>query len=285
MTIQSILSRIASLQRELDTLNRQLADAASKEASNSERIGRVKASITKSTSPSLTKSKLREIERLESENTRIQDKKAGITKRISEKTTELHKRQQELYAEQLKEQKKFQEALRRIQSESTAREVQYLSTIRPLVSSAPQSSRDPLVQRSAIFDAFISHASEDNDEVVRPLAESLRDLGYSVWYDEFELKVGDSLRRKIDHGLTHSRFGIVVLSPAFFAKNWPQYELDGLVAKEMEGGKVILPIWHKVSKDQVMGYSPSLADKFALNTSAHTIKELAVKLGEVLAGA
>jgi hypothetical protein len=69
---------------------------------------------------------------------------------------------------------------------------------------------------------------------------------------------------------------------AFFAKNWTQYELDGLVAKEMEGGKVILPIWHKISKDEVMSYSPSLADKLALRTSQYTIEELADQLAEVV---
>src|SRR5690606_41724243 len=61
-------------------------------------------------------------------------------------------------------------------------------------------------------DVFISHASEDKDEIVRPLAIALRNAGLSVWYDEFELKIGDSLRQKIDKGLSKSRFGIVVLS-------------------------------------------------------------------------
>ena len=132
------------------------------------------------------------------------------------------------------------------------------------------------------YDAFISHATEDKEELVRPLAELLSRSGHAIWYDEFQLKVGDSLRRSIDRGLARSRFGIVVLSPSFFAKNWPQYELDGLTAKEMAGGKVILPLWHKVSKNEVLGYSPSLADKVALSTSSFTIEELAAKLSEVL---
>jgi TIR domain len=71
-----------------------------------------------------------------------------------------------------------------------------------------------------MWDVFISHASEDKD-FVRPLAEVLQKSGLSVWYDEFALKVGDSLRRKIDEGLAKSRYGIVILSHAFFTKNWP----------------------------------------------------------------
>jgi hypothetical protein len=118
----------------------------------------------------------------------------------------------------------------------------------------------------------------DKESLVRPLAEELQSRGLAIWYDEFELRVGDSLRRSIDRGLAESRFGIVVLSPAFFAKEWPQYELDGLVAKEMGGSKVILPLWHKVSKDEVLGYSPALAGRLALSTSEYQIAELAEKL-------
>ena len=66
------------------------------------------------------------------------------------------------------------------------------------------------------YDAFISHASEDKQEFVRPLAETLTELGLKIWYDEFELKVGDSLRGSIDRGLVNSKYGIVVLSKNFF---------------------------------------------------------------------
>lgn len=132
------------------------------------------------------------------------------------------------------------------------------------------------------YDAFISHATEDKEELVRPLAEKLTEAGFKIWYDEFKLKLGDSLRQSIDRGLASARFGIVVLSPSFFAKNWPQYELNGLVAREMNGGKVILPLWHKVSKNEVLAQSPSLADKLALSTAMYTIDELVAELASAL---
>jgi hypothetical protein len=134
------------------------------------------------------------------------------------------------------------------------------------------------------FDVFISHAADDKDAVVRPLALSLQERGLSVWYDEFELRVGDSLRRKIDRGIARSRFGIVVLSHAFFAKSWPQYELDGLVTMSLSGKQVILPLWHEISKDEVVRQSPSLADKLALRTSDYSIEEIAEELVAVIAG-
>jgi hypothetical protein len=115
-----------------------------------------------------------------------------------------------------------------------------------------------------LHDAFICHASEDKDEFVRPLAERLRDEHVEVWYDEFSLKIGDSLRRSIDQGLANARFGIVVLSPAFFEKEWSQWELDGLVSRQNSAEQsVILPVWHRVSRDDVLAFSPSLADKLA----------------------
>lgn len=132
------------------------------------------------------------------------------------------------------------------------------------------------------YDVFISHATEDKDAIVRPLANSLVSHGLRVWYDEFELRIGDSLRRKIDTGLARSRFGVVVISPSFFMKNWPQYELDGLVTREMTGEQIILPLWHQISKKEVIDYSPSLADKVARNTSDFTIEEISREIADVI---
>lgn len=114
-----------------------------------------------------------------------------------------------------------------------------------------------------MFDLFISHASEDKDSVARPLAQRLLDAGINVWYDEFSLKIGDSLRQSIDRGLADSRYGVVILSPRFFEKDWPQAELNGLFAKEIGGDKTILPVWHEVGRDDVLKWSPMLADRVA----------------------
>ena len=112
-----------------------------------------------------------------------------------------------------------------------------------------------------LHDVFICHASEDKDDFVRPLAEALRSNHVEVWYDEFMLNVGDSLREAIDRGLSSSRFGIVVLSPSFFQKRWPKRELNGLVARETEEDRhLILPVWHNVDRAKVLEFSPPLAD-------------------------
>ena len=152
--------------------------------------------------------------------------------------------------------------------------------------------RLPLAQETNLFvasqdegkeyDVFISHASEDKDAVVRPLAMALQEKGVRVWYDEFEMRIGDSLRRKIDQGLANSRFGIVVISRSFIKKGWTNYELDGLMTKAISGHQVLLPIWHDITKQEVIDYSPSLADKVARNTSQQTVQEIADEISEMV---
>jgi hypothetical protein len=129
------------------------------------------------------------------------------------------------------------------------------------------------------WDVFISHASEDKDDFVRPLAQALAQLGVKVWYDEFTLVVGDSLSRSIDRGLTASTYGIVIISPSFIEKKWPERELRGLVAREIEEEqKVILPIWLGVTKDQVLEFSPPLADTIAIRTEGMSAEEISLGL-------
>lgn len=153
----------------------------------------------------------------------------------------------------------------------------------PALSSVPSLVRQPEDWDGSVeYDVFISHASEDKDEVVRPLAKALMERGLKVWYDEFELRIGDSLRRKIDKGLSNSRFGIVVLSRNFIRKGWTNYELDGIITKAVSGEQVMLPIWHNITKQEIIDYSPSLADKLARNTSSSTIDEIAEEIAGLI---
>ena len=132
------------------------------------------------------------------------------------------------------------------------------------------------------YDVFISHASEDKELVAKPLAEALVERGVTVWYDEFELKWGDSLRRKIDRGLAHSNFGIVIISRSFVSKGWTNYELDGLITRSITGEQQLLPIWHEITKQEVINYSPSLADKLARNTAINTVEEIADEVANLI---
>lgn len=96
------------------------------------------------------------------------------------------------------------------------------------------------------------------------------------------MRIGHSLRRMIDEGIRSSRFGVVILSQAFFQKGWTNHELDGLITRSVAGEQSLLPIWHGLTVDQVRAYSPSLADKVAMSTAKFTIDEMAQQIAEVV---
>jgi len=111
-----------------------------------------------------------------------------------------------------------------------------------------------------LYDLFISYSSEDRETFVRPFAKQLRKSGFRLWYDEFELKPGDRLSESIDYGLSHSKAGIVVLSPSFLGRQWPKRELSGLTSLQMHGKGTLIPLLYGISISELLEFSPPLAD-------------------------
>lgn len=132
------------------------------------------------------------------------------------------------------------------------------------------------------YDVFISHASEDKEDCVRPLARELSALGLKVWYDEFELKLGDSLRRSIDRGIATSRCGIAVVSHSFIAKNWTQYEFDGLVSRMVSGEVAVIPVLFNVDRKDVRSFSPTLADRVGVVFRLPELRDIAIQIANSL---
>ena len=111
-------------------------------------------------------------------------------------------------------------------------------------------------------DVFLCHASEDKAGVVRPLFQELEISGVSCWFDEADIKWGDSIPQTINRGLSVSRFVIVVLSRAFLAKHWPQRELNAVLNQEASSGETrVLPLVVGDAQDEVMAAYPLLNDK------------------------
>lgn len=133
------------------------------------------------------------------------------------------------------------------------------------------------------YDVFISHATEDK-QFVRRLAEKLRRRGLRVWFDETNIKLGDSVRQKIDEGLTASRFVVFVLSRNFFRKKWTVDELDGALAGEQRGRKRILPILHGMTYEHLVKLSPIIAGRLAV-VSGKGLEYIASQIREVVCGA
>lgn len=287
MSISSNRASISRIQKDIADLQKKLADEGKKEAQLQQKIIQIHGSINKNTSASAVTSKINQMARYETDSAKCTANKADILKKVASKTADLHRYESQLARDEEAERKKqaaeikkrekeqleFQKKLtREVESRNRAVQTQ-IALSKQAHDSIPREEDDHLQ-----YDVFISHASEDKDSFARPFAEHLKSLGVNVWYDEFSLKWGDSLRKKIDKGLASSKFGIVVISRDFIQKDWTEYEFNGLVAKEINGSGRILPIWHNITKSEVINFSPSLADKMALSTANNTVEEIAEKL-------
>ena len=146
-------------------------------------------------------------------------------------------------------------------------------------------SEAPQIADDEEYDVFVSHAYEDKESFVDEFVEALRDQGLKVLYDTDKLKWGHSMREKIDSGLAKSRYGVVILSPNYIDehKYWTKAELNGLFQVETVRGKTILPIWHNLTKKQVVEYSPIIADRKAMTTASMTPEEIAAELKDLFA--
>jgi len=278
-------SKVGKLRGDIASLNKKLGTEKSNQAKKSKEVNSTAASITKNTSASSRKTKLKKIDRLNGELAKIQKNIGNLEATIASKTKELHVAEQRLSKEQGKEDKKRRDA--ELKHEDTlTRKVRERSRLERLQSELSAEYPDyERVEDDTDYDLFISHASQDKTDFVEPLAEVLSKMGFRVWYDDFILKVGDSISRSIDKGIARSSYGLVVLSPHFFAKQWTERELAGLTTREVAGRKkLILPVWHNVTHEDVMEYSPTLADKKALDTRQMDLEEIARSIAEVLPG-
>ena len=108
--------------------------------------------------------------------------------------------------------------------------------------------------------AFISHDSRDKEAVAKKIALGLQRMICPVWYDEFNLKLGDNLRESIEKGLKECKKCILVLSHNFLSNNgWTKTEFESIFTRQiLEEQKLVLPIWYKITKREVYDYSPSL---------------------------
>lgn len=273
MSIDSIAREIANVDRDINSIERSIHPIDTNISRKQKEAHSLLDKITREKDikriigyqKDLTK-KNEEINKLEKDKSTKSKSLADKQKKKLELQSKLNKEEQKERDKAKKEQREMLTLQQQITREMEKHKMQTLHSFDVLM---------PTLINQTTYDVFVSHASEDKEDFVRDFVKSLQQNGLKVWYDEFTLKVGDSLRRSIDNGLKNSRYGIVVLSEAFFSKEWPQRELDGLFAREVNGEKVILPIWHKISKNEVLKFSPIIADMLALNTSSFTIEEIA----------
>lgn len=277
MSLASYRNSLNRLHSDVASLRKQEADQMRKEADATKRVNAAIARASKASSSSMASSYTREAERESKKAEDAQGQRAQISKKIADKSSEIARVQNSVSRAEDDESKK------RL-ADDTRRQRAYDQRIRQLESQLAERAAETVVpelkgdETGAIHDFFISHASEDKEEFVDGLVEKASTAGLDVWYDRLALDWGANLRQEIDRGLASAYFGVVVLSANFFRKPWPQYELDGLLQKDMLGSGRLLPIWHKVTIEEVIQHTPSLAGRLALNTSINSVDDIVIEL-------
>lgn len=279
MSKSSIINSIHSVDREIHNYQQQITSLDNRITTKRKEATSILDKITR-------EKDLKKMVQLQKDLTRKNEEITGVEKERSGKERNLadkQKKKRELEGQLAAEEKKEREKSRKEQDEILSVQQEISREMDRQRSLARQSiSWLNRVTTQKQYHVFLSHASEDKKDFVEPFADALIKEGLTVWFDKFELKIGNSLRESIDYGLKNSKYGIVVLSEHFFNKQWTQKELNGLFAKEVSGEKVILPLWHKISKNEVLNYSPMIADIKALNTSDFTYEELAKEIAKVI---
>ncbi len=283
MSVEQAQRAVNQLDKDIADLEKKMADLVKKEADKTKRIGDTQRSITKNTSQSTLQSKMRQIDSYQREVAKILADKATINQKLADK----RKKRVDAVGKLQKEEATQAKTLAKQQKNVfTAYERQINELTKQIVMQENIATEENIIFESNSeeeYDVFVSHATEDkesfSDEFVRILHE---EYNLKVWYDAVSIKWGDSIRTEIDKGLKKSKFGVVILSRSYISKYWTNYELEGLFQRECNGGKLILPIWHNITKQEVQNFSPSLAGKMAMSTAFMTPNEIAEKLNELL---
>lgn len=275
MNVSYFQNKVNQLDKEIADLEKKIAAESKIEADKSSKILSTQKSITKNTSASTLSMKMRQIEGFNRDMTRSQQKRAELQKKLAEKRSQRARYAIDLQREMEKENKKTLQAQKKMQEEYERKVNELTQSLNETLSSQSHATHIYEQTNDAEYDVFISHASEDKEPFVEDLVNALQERGVKVWYDSLNIGWGDSLRSQIDNGLKKSTFGIVVLSDNYIRKGWTQYELEGLFNIEMTKGKTILPIWHNITKQQVMDFSPTLAGRKALTSTSMTAEEIA----------
>ncbi|PHV66622.1 TIR domain-containing protein [Williamsia muralis] len=276
MSAESDLKRYRA---DAERLRKDISAASSTVADKRKKALAAGQAADKSKSPATQKSKRADAERLTKAANDAEKKRADLEKKLAATEVKVNaalgKVEKERAVRERSRERKLQELAR-----TTDRAATQFAT--PLPSRVGATT--PLIRNQRPeHDVFLSHASEDKDEIARPLKDALEALDLNVWFDEIRIKVGHSIRQSIEEGISNSRFGVVIVSPDFFAKQWTNAELDALFGKKMGTGEnLVLPVWHHVSKDEVMRHSPLLAGILALNTAIMTVDEIAAALAEAV---
>ncbi|MFC0188197.1 TIR domain-containing protein [Fictibacillus aquaticus] len=281
MSTSTLQTQIKRTRLKISDLKKKLSKEQENESKARKELIKIKKSITKNTSVTMLKNKLSKSDKLNVELEKSLKEQSSLNKKLLTEEKLLTKYEEDFYKAQEKETKKLSRVIdsRIKQSDAIQDQIsQELSILRQKTQKIIDQETEKIQ-----YDVFISHSTNDKESIVSELSNLLESKGYTVFEDVKVFKIGDSISRKINDGIIHSKFGVVVLSPSFIKSAWATYEFTGFLMREMsENKKVILPIWHDITKEEVSQFNPTLLDKFSLSTDKHSVEEIANLIAEAL---
>lgn len=296
MSLSTDRSSVLRFQKDINELQRKQAEEMKKVATATKNMNSAMSSANKAKSPSSIKTYLGTAERESKNIDSAHEKAARYSADIAKKMSALSKVQERVLKGEEDErkktgnlyekQRKVDEVARKRLADNNLALSKDIASLRAQLTAAintQASNTQPFVVENAEgretpYDFFISHAWKDKEDFVNNLVSTAKEAGLDVWDDQSAIVWGDSIRQKIDDGLRRSFFGVVVLSPNFFERPWTQYELDGIVNRDLSGAGRLLPIWHRLTQDDVAAKAPSLAGRLALPTSTYSTAQIVEEL-------
>lgn len=266
-----LLGQVKRLESDITSINKKIDTQKSKEAKAMEKIARVQKKLMSAKTTSTVNSAQREYQSASKELTSVQAEQVKLSKQLADKSKNHTNKRSGLVKAQAKEREQHQKEMEKLQQEALTTQRSHIQELIKI------DVNNTFLDKQ--YDVFISHASEDKDDFVEPLAKALQAANINTWYDSDQIGWGQSIRESIDRGLINSRFCIVVLSPSFLKKYWTNYELNGIFQKDATtDGSVILPIWHNVTRDEIQKKNLTLTDMLAMNTAMHSTEDIVESL-------
>ena len=133
------------------------------------------------------------------------------------------------------------------------------------------------------YDVFLSHANKDKEAYVQSLYNALKFLNINIFYDKDSLFWGDKWKEKIMNGTRDSEFAIIVISKNYFGRDWTEKELSEFLSQENASGqKLILPIIHEITNEELAAQYPDIGESQTISTSDYTEEQIALMFASIL---
>lgn len=275
MSINMLLSQVKRVETSITSINKKIDAQKLKESKAIEKMAKAQKKMMSAKNTSTVNSAQREYQSASKDLTNAQSEQVKLSKQLADKSKILTTKRSDLAKAQAREREQHQKSIEKLQQEAIATQkiqIQELINI---------DTNNTFLDKQ--YDVFISHASEDKEDFVEPLARALQEAGISTWYDSDQIGWGQSIRQSIDKGLINSRFCLVILSPSFLKKYWTNYELNGIFQKDaVSKGSLILPIWHNVTRDEIQEKNLTLTDMLAMNTAIDSTEDIVGALKELV---